>query len=118
MAIQRHLIASSESLIERGTGVRFEVIIDGHPEPAFAVRVNGQVYAYLNKCAHVPIELDWMEGEFFDISKSYIICATHGAYYRPDDGFCLGGPCSGQRLTPVSVVEEHGQVFWLQSIKE
>lgn len=118
MATQLHLIAPSESVIERGAGVRFEAVIDGHTEPAFVVRVNGRVYAYLNKCAHVPIELDWIEGEFFDISKSYIICATHGAYYRPDDGFCLGGPCSGQRLMPVSVVEEDGHIYWLQSIKE
>lgn len=118
MAEQRHLIASSDTLLERGTGIRFDVLIDGHEEPAFAVRVNGKVFGYLNRCAHVPVEMDWMEGEFFDISKSYIICATHGAYYRPDDGYCLGGPCAGQRLVPVPLLEESGQIFWLQVLKD
>jgi nitrite reductase/ring-hydroxylating ferredoxin subunit len=32
--------------------------------PAFAVRFEGRVYAYLNRCAHVPIELDWLPGRF------------------------------------------------------
>ena len=28
--------------------------------------IDGVVRAYLNRCAHVPVELDWVEGEFFD----------------------------------------------------
>lgn len=111
---ERHLIADSDALAERGSGVRFEVEDRGEVLPAFAVRVNGQVYAYLNQCAHIPVELDWKEGEFFDLSRSYLVCATHGAWYRPDDGYCLGGPCAGQRLRTVEVTEEGGQVFWLR----
>jgi nitrite reductase/ring-hydroxylating ferredoxin subunit len=47
------------------------------------VRYGGVVYGYLNRCAHVPIELDWAEGEFFESSGLYLMCATHGAVMRP-----------------------------------
>lgn len=118
MAAPRHLIGSSEAIHERGTGLRFDMEVEGEEVPAFAVRVNGRVQAYLNQCAHIPVELDWKEGEFFDISGSYLICATHGAWYRPDDGLCLGGPCVGKRLTKVAVEEHEGQVFWLNVIQD
>ncbi len=29
------------------------------------VRFNGKPYAYLNQCAHVPIELDWQTWSVF-----------------------------------------------------
>lgn len=118
MADAEHLIGASADLPERGKGIRFDVTVQGEDVPAFAVRVNGRVVAYLNQCAHIPVELDWKEGEFFDISGSYLICATHGAWYRPDDGVCLGGPCAGQRLTPISVREDGGQVFWLEVLND
>ena len=73
--------------------------------PAFVIRYDGSVYAYCNSCAHIPVELDWMEGEFFDQAGLYLVCATHGATYEPDTGHCIMGPCKGERLCPVPVVE-------------
>ena len=70
----------------------------GRREPAFAVRFDGVVHAYLNRCAHVPVELDWVEGEFFDLSRLYLVCSTHGAAYLPESGRCVAGPCSGSGL--------------------
>jgi nitrite reductase/ring-hydroxylating ferredoxin subunit len=64
----------------------------------------------LNRCGHVPVELDWRQGEFFDGSGLYLICATHGALYAPDSGRCLGGRCNGKGLEPVAVVEEDGWI--------
>ena len=29
-----------------------------------------------------------------------ILCASHGALFRPSDGLCVGGPCGGQALRP------------------
>lgn len=112
---QRHRIAASADIAERGDGWRFEVTFQGEKRSAFAVRVDGVVYGYLNSCVHVPVELDWQPGRFFDISKTYLVCATHGAYYRPDNGECIGGPCKGRELTPVELVEEEGSVYWLES---
>lgn len=91
--------------------MRFEVQAQGATLPAFAVRHGGTVKAYINRCAHVGIELDWTPGEFFDRSGLYLICATHGATYLPDSGKCIAGPCRGASLVSLPVLEEDGSVF-------
>lgn len=114
--MQRLKICASDALEDGGAGVRFEVERSGKPQQAFAVRHHGRVYGYLNRCRHVPIELDWNHGEFFDTSKIYLICSTHGALYAPDTGLCVGGPCRGARLEPVRLEESEGQV-WLSEVR-
>jgi len=106
----KSLIGYTDDLPERGPGLRFEVDEDGEAAPAFAVRYEGRVYAYINRCAHVSLELDFMPGRFFDRSGDYLICATHGALYEPDSGRCAGGPCNGVGLEPLSVVEKDGRI--------
>jgi nitrite reductase/ring-hydroxylating ferredoxin subunit len=87
----RSVICLSRELVERGLGVRFTVSRRGEAVPAFAVRFCGKVYAYLNRCAHRSLELDWIQGDFFDAFGEHIICATHGARYAPTSGACIGG---------------------------
>jgi len=111
MAVSERLICAAQDLVDGGAGVRFEVRLYGRSEPAFAVRFAGQVRAYLNRCAHVPTELDWVEGQFFDGDRRWLICATHGALYDPLDGHCIGGPCRGSGLRPLSVSERDGMVY-------
>lgn len=105
-------ICASDALAERGKGIRFPLTAGGEDASGFAVRFEGAVHAYLNRCAHVPIELDWNEGEFFDSTGLYLMCSTHGAIYMPESGRCAGGPCRGGRLRPIMVVERDGMVFW------
>jgi len=107
----QRLICASEALADGGDGVRFEIEHDGELAPAFAVRFGGKVYAYLNRCAHVALELDWTQGRFFDSYGLYLICATHGATYLPENGRCIAGPCKGARLTAIPVTEISGKVF-------
>ncbi len=109
--MNRHLVCTTAALIDGGPGIRFEVNRGGERTPAFAVRFRGRVHAYLNRCGHLPVELDWQQGEFFDISGLYLICATHGAIYAPDTGQCLGGRCNGNGLVALEVVEDDGQIF-------
>lgn len=111
MADHARVICASSALEEGGKGVRFVVHTAEGELPAFAVRFSGKAYAYLNRCAHVPVELDWEDGAFFDYSKLYLICATHGATYLPENGVCVQGPCRGKRLTPVAVEERDGQIL-------
>jgi len=115
MAARQHLICASGDLEEGGAGVRFEVEHGGENVPAFAVRWHGRVRAYLNRCGHVPIELDWQPGEFFDYSRLYLICSTHGALYDPATGGCLGGRCEGRGLVPITVVERDGGIYCEES---
>ena len=82
------------------------------PARAFALRFDGRVVAYLNRCVHVPTELDWQPGEFLDSGREFILCSIHGAAYDPRNGRCVGGPCGAGRLRRIAAVEEAGQVYW------
>jgi len=110
MAQRERVICASEDLVDSRDGVRFEVRVGASIEPAFAIRYDGKVRAYLNRCAHLPMELDWKPGKFFDAEGLVLICSTHGAIYSPDTGACLGGPCEG-RLVPVPVEERDGKIL-------
>ena len=70
----------------------FDVEFRGEPLRAFALRFDGEVVSYLNRCAHVPAEMDWQEGQFLDGDQRFIMCSIHGAVYEPRDGRCVGGP--------------------------
>lgn len=105
-------ICKADALSDGGKGLRFPVTAFGEDATAFVIRYGQQPYAYLNRCAHVPMELDWNEGEFFESSGLYLMCATHGALYEPETGHCAGGPCRGGKLQPLRVVERDHQIFW------
>lgn len=109
--MSRRRLCASDELVEGGAGFRFDVVREGDVSPAFAVRFRGCVHAFMNRCGHLPVELDWEQGRFFDHSGLYLICATHGALYDPESGRCLGGRCNGKGLEAVEVVEHDGEVF-------
>jgi len=108
-------LCTAAELVERGRAVVWDVRVWGRPARAFALRFDGRPVAYLNRCVHVPTEMDWQEGEFLDIDKRWILCSIHGAAYEPADGRCVGGPCGRGRLTPLHVEEREGEVYWYPS---
>lgn len=108
-------VCSSSDLAERGLAVVWDVLEYGRPVRAFVLRFGGTPRAYLNRCAHVPTEMDWQPGEFLDLEKRWILCSIHGAVYEPADGRCVGGPCLGKRLKALPVEERDGQVYWYPS---
>jgi nitrite reductase/ring-hydroxylating ferredoxin subunit len=91
------LICASAALADAGRGVRFEVEYFGEPAPAFVVRYAGAVHGYLNRCAHVAMELDWQEGVFFDSDGRDLLCSTTVRPTTRASGRCVGGPCNGAR---------------------
>lgn len=111
MADEQRLICLSGMLTDCGRGVRFEVEYFGSPAPAFVVRQADKVHGYLNRCAHVAMELDWQEGVFFDAEGRDLICSTHGAVYETASGRCLGGPCDGTPLVKLRLEERDGAVY-------
>lgn len=80
----------------------------------FVVRRGETLYGYRNDCPHVGTPLDWVPDEFLDRAGEHIICATHGALFRVEDGTCLAGPCVGDQLDPV-FVEVRGGVIYVRS---
>ena len=104
-------LCNSGDLEEGGLAVPFDVVYGGHTCRAFAIRWKGRVHAYLNRCAHVAMEMDWQPNRFFDDSGQWLLCATHGAVYKPDTGECAGGPCRGG-LVKIALSERDGVVHW------
>lgn len=108
-------ICAAGSLAERGRAVVFDVLLWGQPARAFVLRHDGVLRGYINRCAHVPVEMDWQPGHFLDMDKQFILCSIHGASYEPAGGRCVGGPCGRGKLIALQVAEEDGQACWYPS---
>lgn len=108
-------LCPAADLLDRGKAVVFDVLLWGQPARAFALRYEGRLVGYINRCAHVSVEMDWQPGEFLDHDKRWIVCSIHGASYSPTDGRCVGGPCGRSRLISVQVDERDGQACWYPS---
>jgi nitrite reductase/ring-hydroxylating ferredoxin subunit len=104
-------LCNSTELLDGDLAVPFDVLYFGQTCRAFAIRYGGQVHAYLNRCSHVAMELDYLPNRFFDMTGHYLICATHGALYSPDTGACRGGPCRGG-LVKIDLSEYDDVVHW------
>lgn len=92
--------------------LRFPVRFGARDQVAFVVRFKERTHAYLNQCAHIPSEMDWQPGQFFDLSGLYLICATHGALYLPESGLCIDGPCVGRSLLKIETLEQGDSIYW------
>lgn len=96
--------------LEPGQTAKFAWEAGGRARQGFVVNSRGAVRAYVNECAHIPMGLDWFENDFFDEACRYLVCATHGALYEPDTGFCVSGPPCGASLEPLRVEVEGEEV--------
>jgi nitrite reductase/ring-hydroxylating ferredoxin subunit len=76
----------------------------------FVVRRGELLKGYVNSCPHTGGPLDWVEHQFLDYERARILCATHGALFRLEDGHCLAGPCAGKALSPVALAIVAGEV--------
>jgi nitrite reductase/ring-hydroxylating ferredoxin subunit len=76
-----------------------------------AIRRGGRVFVYVNSCPHTGMPLDYQPGRFLNADGTLIQCSTHGAEFRIDDGYCVSGPCEGDRLRAVNVKIRRGKVF-------
>jgi nitrite reductase/ring-hydroxylating ferredoxin subunit len=94
------------------TGAK-EIVLDqdGARVPVFVVKFGDHVLGYVNSCPHVRLPLNWKEDSFFDISRTYLFCANHGAHFDVMSGICLRGPCKGQSLKPYPVRIDGDQII-------
>ena len=84
--------------IADGTARRF--VIGSPRQNLFVARKGDALFAYWNSCPHVGTPLEWTDDEFFDVERRHLLCSTHGALFRVEDGVCIAGPCQGDRLEP------------------
>lgn len=91
-----------------------EAVIGGATRPLLLVRQGRRVWAYINRCPHVGLPLDFKPGWFLTLDKSQINCANHGAQFRIQDGYCVAGPCAGKSLEAVPVKVSAGEVLLVE----
>ena len=107
--IARALCAATE--IPEGEGRGFVFGTGMERLAIFVIRWKGVLHAYRNECPHVGTPLDWPENRFFDTEGEYLMCGTHGAVFRPEDGACIDGPCMGRSLAPIAIRVENGAII-------
>jgi nitrite reductase/ring-hydroxylating ferredoxin subunit len=82
------------------------------PRQAILVRdAQGELHAYLNVCMHMAIPIDAFTGDFLSPEGTHLLCRTHGATYRLDDGMCVHGPCVGRALVRLELVREPDALY-------
>jgi nitrite reductase/ring-hydroxylating ferredoxin subunit len=84
--------------------VALEVDISGEKESIMLDCGRNPLVAWRNACPHQGRRLDYAPGRFL-IDRGQLVCAAHGAVFRLDDGECTGGPCRGEHLARVQVLE-------------
>lgn len=90
----------------------FEIALEGQQVlRLFVVRKSGTLAAYRNNCPHTGAPLEWLPHQFFDLEQSFIQCAIHGALFRPEDGYCVRGPCVGRSLEPLELEVRDGRLY-------
>ena len=85
--------------------------LDRDEERFVAVRKDGELFLYQNRCPHLGLPLEWLEDQFLDADGALIQCASHGALFVIESGACVAGPCQGQSLSPVAYEERNGDIF-------
>jgi nitrite reductase/ring-hydroxylating ferredoxin subunit len=68
-----------------------------------ALRWHDQVRVYRNSCPHWNVPMQYRKDRFMSGDCRHIVCFSHGALFRPEDGFCVQGPCLGQSLVVLDV---------------
>ena len=105
-------VGSLRQLRQPGRAILFDIDAEQFVN-GFVICFNGRVLAYRNQCPHTGVQMDWVMGEFFDEDGQYLICATHGAMFDPEDGKCVNGPCVNQRLISIPVKLEGDAIYVL-----
>ncbi len=97
--------------IEDGGSAGYVLERDARKIGIMVIRQGGTVHTYRNACPHIGTPLDFMPGQFLDKERAFILCSTHGALFRIEDGYCVSGPCAGGSLTQVKTTIREGAVY-------
>jgi len=105
------LIIYKNQFTSESSTVKFNYELKGIKFSGFVVFYQGNFYAYRNQCMHLSVDLDWKENDFLDDDGKFIVCATHGALYNPEDGNCISGPCQGKKLKKIAFKEQADKII-------
>src|SRR5689334_14159206 len=71
-----------------GAVKKFWLICQKYRVDAFLVNAEGNFFAYVNRCRHMPTPLDFVRDQFMSEDRRHLMCYTHGALYDPATGLC------------------------------
>jgi nitrite reductase/ring-hydroxylating ferredoxin subunit len=94
------------------TGAR-SVVLGESPDTldVLVIEHDGARRAYLNACPHQFIPLETFPDWVFSEDRKHLFCSGHGALFVPETGLCVEGPCEGDALTPLAIVEREGAIY-------
>lgn len=102
-AAWRRLCHASE--LPEGSSRGFDPEATGR-DTLFVVRRGGRPHAWLDACPHWRgAPMAWRKDAYLSGDGRQIVCAAHGARFEIDTGLCILGPCIGESLTRVPLVE-------------
>ena len=81
----------------------FQLNDKGYILDIFVVHKDARFHAFINRCPHTGINLEWQEDRFLDIDHAFIQCATHDALFEIENGRCIHGPCAGESLSVIVI---------------
>jgi len=93
--------------LPEGAARGMEIEQDGRVYDIVVIRRDSAVFAYINACPHLGTPLETFPDRFLDRTGRRLICSTHGALFRVEDGLCIFGPCQAKYLAavPIRVVD-------------
>ena len=105
----RFFVCATTALAD-GEYRKLRLVFEKRDEECVVLRFEGTVYAYINRCVHMPRRLDCERKHVFDDSGRFLRCSMHGIVYQPQTGSSLSTMCEGERLRAVEVYEEGGEI--------
>jgi nitrite reductase/ring-hydroxylating ferredoxin subunit len=108
----RYQVCRTEALAV-SESMKFMLPVRGADEECFVINFQGHYHAYVNRCRHVPMAMDWIDNQFFAEEGRYLMCQTHNAYFEPASGECIAGPASacGKFLYRVPLEIDDGVIY-------
>ncbi|HUK40689.1 MAG TPA: Rieske 2Fe-2S domain-containing protein [Candidatus Acidoferrales bacterium] len=109
--ISRKKLVARVGELDHGKSKKFILRCGRDHVEAMLINFEGEYFAYVNRCRHVGISLDWIDNQFFTEDSRFLLCANHGATYEPTTGECVWGPCAGASLQGVPLEIKAGKIF-------
>jgi len=97
--------------IHEGDARGFELVAGEQVISIICIRRDNQFFAYKNSCPHTGVNLEWLPNQFLDTTQQFLLCSTHGALFQIEDGHCVSGPCAGDALQKLTIMQNHGELF-------
>lgn len=76
----------------------------------FVIRRGDAAFGYVDRCPHMGLPLAQVLDDYLTPAGDLVACSWHSALFEVETGTCVGGPCTGQRLTPWPVTVRDGML--------